>query len=44
MFDVEKSEVEVMENLVKENMENAVKMVVPLEVEMNTGDNWLQAH
>ena len=44
VFDVEKSEVEVMQNLVRENMENAVKMVVPLEVEMNTGDNWLQAH
>ncbi len=44
VFDVDKNEVEVMEKLVKENMENAVKIVVPLEVEMSTGDNWLQAH
>ncbi|MEN8927705.1 MAG: DNA polymerase I [Flavobacteriales bacterium] len=44
VFDVEKSEVEVMKQLVKENMEGAVKIAVPLDVEMNTGDNWLQAH
>jgi DNA polymerase I len=44
VFDVEKSEVEIMKQLVKENMEGAVKMVVPLDIEMNTGDNWLQAH
>ena len=44
VFDVDKNEVEIMEKLVKENMENAVNIVVPLEVEMSTGDNWLQAH
>lgn len=44
VFDVEKSEVEVMKELVKTNMESAVKIAVPLEVEMNTGENWLQAH
>ncbi len=44
VFDVEKSEVELMKELVKKNMEGAVKIAVPLDVEMNTGDNWLQAH
>ena len=44
VFDVEKSEVEVMKELVKKNMEGAVKIAVPLDIEMNTGDNWLQAH
>ena len=44
VFDVDKNEVEVMQELVKQNMENAVKMAMPLEVEMNTGENWLQAH
>ena len=44
VFDVEKSEVEVMKELVKKNMEGAVKIAVPLDVEMSTGDNWLQAH
>lgn len=44
VFDVEKSEVEIMKELVKINMESAVKIAVPLEVEMNTGENWLQAH
>lgn len=44
VFDVDKNEIEVMQELVKQNMENAVKMAVPLEVEINTGENWLQAH
>ena len=44
VFDGEKSEVEVMKELVKKNMEGAVKIAVPLDVEMSTGDNWLQAH
>ena len=44
VFDAEKSEVTDLKTLVKTNMENAVKMDVPLLVEMDTGDNWLAAH
>lgn len=44
VFDVLKSEVEVIENLVKHEMENAYKMRVPLDVEVDKGDNWLEAH
>jgi DNA polymerase-1 len=44
VFDVHKEEVEAMQKLVRENMEHAVRMAVPLDVEMSTGDNWLQAH
>jgi len=29
---------------VKHEMENAVKLVVPLEVEIQAGNNWLEAH
>jgi DNA polymerase I-like protein with 3'-5' exonuclease and polymerase domains len=29
---------------VKEAMENAVHLVVPMEVEMQTATNWLDAH
>ena len=43
-FDLLISETEVVKTIVKEEMENAVKMVVPLEVEMEAAGNWLLAH
>ncbi|MCK3682490.1 DNA polymerase I [Maribellus sp. YY47] len=43
-FDVLKPELETMKKLVKEGMENAVNIGVPLIVEMNAADNWLDAH
>jgi DNA polymerase-1 len=44
VFDVHKSEIEVMQLLVKEEMENAIEFGVPLTVEVNKGANWLEAH
>jgi DNA polymerase-1 len=44
LFDVHKSEVETMKQLVKYEMENAMKLDVPLQVEVGVGDNWLEAH
>ena len=44
LFDVHKSEVETMKQLVKYEMENAMKLDVPLQVEVGFGDNWLEAH
>jgi DNA polymerase-1 len=44
VFDVPINEVESLKSLVKDKMENAIKLTVPLEVEMNTGANWLEAH
>lgn len=44
VFDVHKSEMELMKKLVEEAMEHAVKLVVPMEVELQFGDNWLDAH
>ena len=43
-FDVLKSELEPVKAVVKYEMENAVKLAVPLDVEMNNAENWLLAH
>jgi DNA polymerase-1 len=44
VFDVYKPELEQMKVIVKEEMENALKLNVPIVVEMNSGENWLAAH
>lgn len=44
VFDVHNDEVEQMKVLVKEAMESAVNLVVPMEVEMKLAGNWLDAH
>ncbi|MDR0363478.1 MAG: DNA polymerase I [Bacteroidales bacterium] len=44
VFDVFKTELEKVEKIVRFNMENAMKLSVPLVVDMNTGKNWLEAH
>ncbi len=43
-FDVEKSELEVVQEIVKNEMENVLDIGVRLTVEMNAADNWLDAH
>ncbi|MCT4582191.1 MAG: DNA polymerase I [Flavobacteriales bacterium] len=44
IFDLYKPEEEVVKQLVKDCMENALKFEVPLTVEMGIADNWLEAH
>lgn len=44
VFDVYKPELEEMTALIKTEMENAFVMDVPLDVEVDTGLNWLEAH
>ncbi|MFM7021589.1 MAG: DNA polymerase I [Flavobacteriales bacterium] len=44
VFTCPMNEVDVLKPIVKRGMENAVKTRVPLEVEMSTGKNWLEAH
>ena len=44
VFDVHLSELERIKPMIKHEMEHAFKMDVPLEVEMGTGKNWLEAH
>lgn len=43
LVETEKSEVEEVSRIVKESMENAVKLKVLLKVELNTGESWLDA-
>lgn len=44
VLDAHKDEVEQLKPLIKEKMENAVELNVPLIVEMDIADNWLEAH
>jgi DNA polymerase-1 len=44
VFDIHRSEMEWMKKLVEDAMEHAVKMAVPMEVELQFGENWLDAH
>ncbi len=44
VFDVYKTELETVKALIKTEMESAYKMLVPLDVDMDAGKNWLEAH
>lgn len=44
VFDVYKPELEILKPIIRDKMEHAVKLSVPLEVEMNAAKNWLEAH
>ncbi|OEK09229.1 DNA polymerase I [Flavivirga aquatica] len=44
VFDVYKPELDTIKTLVKTEMENAYKLEVPLDVDLDTGNNWLEAH
>ncbi len=44
VFDVYKPELDAIKALVKSEMENAYKLDVPLDVDLDIGDNWLEAH
>ncbi|MCX3264629.1 DNA polymerase I [Pedobacter agri] len=44
VFDVVKSEKEVMKAIIQDKMANAIKLTVPIVVEIGEGENWLAAH
>jgi len=44
LFEVPKNEVEIMEKLIKHEMENVVKLSIPLTIELGKGANWAVAH
>ena len=43
VFDVHKDEIEDVKKIVKNGMEKAIKLKVPVVVDMGIGDNWLEA-
>ncbi|AOZ77358.1 DNA polymerase I [Clostridium pasteurianum] len=43
ILNVYKDEIEVVKKLVKEEMENAIELKVPLEVDINIGETWYEA-
>ena len=44
VFDAHLDELETLKTLVNDKMVNALPLSVPVIVEINTGDNWLEAH
>lgn len=44
VFDIYKDELETLKPLIKDTMENAYILSIPLLVDVGLGDNWLEAH
>lgn len=44
VFDAYIDELEIIKPIIVDCMKNAVKLDVPIEVDINTGNNWLEAH
>ncbi|MEO8146790.1 MAG: DNA polymerase I [Bacteroidia bacterium] len=44
VFDVPNDELEIVKPIIKQKMEGAIKLKVPVDVEIGTGRNWLEAH
>jgi len=44
VFDVYKEELEIVKPIISNRMKNAIPLLIPVDVEMNTGTNWLEAH
>ncbi len=44
VFDAYKEELDIVQPLIKSEMENAYRLAVPLDVEIGMGNNWLEAH
>ena len=44
VFDIHKSEIKEVTDIIKKGMEGAVTLSVPLTVDIGRGNNWLEAH
>ncbi len=44
VFEVHKAELDEIKDVIKTKMENAIKLTVPVKVDIGIGDNWLDAH
>ena len=44
VFDLHKDEEKLVQSIVEEKMKNAIKLDVPVVIDINTGNTWLEAH
>ena len=44
LFEVKNEELDKLSLMVKEEMESAWKLIVPIKVDMGTGSSWAEAH
>jgi len=44
VFDMHNKELEALKPIIKQKMESAYKLSVPLTVDLGEGKNWLEAH
>ena len=44
IFDAHKEEVPFIMPIIEERMKNAIPLTVPVEIEIGSGNNWLEAH
>lgn len=44
VFDVKKSEIEIVKPIIENKMRTAISMTVPIVIDINIGNNWLEAH
>jgi len=44
VFDVHKSEIDMVKAIISKRMKNTLTLSVPIEIEMKEGQNWLEAH
>ena len=44
VFDAVPQEIDKLQQIVREEMENVIELSIPLTVECNYGNNWLEAH
>jgi DNA polymerase-1 len=44
VFDIHKEELDLLQPLIKNTMESAYKMSIPLTVDVGLGNDWLEAH
>lgn len=44
VFDVHNKEIKTVQQIVQDKMPSAIKLDVPVVIDMNTGSNWLEAH
>ncbi len=44
IFDVPKDEIKTVKKIIHDKMKHAIDISIPIEVEINMGENWLEAH